>query len=175
MAPIRYFAYGSNMLAERLQARCPSAKPRWVASASNYALTFCKKSKDGSGKATLSSCPTDRRPVFGIVFDLDEYELPKLDKAEGAGNGYDRVDDFQVRIEGCREPLRTVTYIADPAVIDPNLKPYDWYLNLIVAGARQHKLPPQYIQAIEATPSIADPEPGRKSRQEALKLLRSAE
>jgi len=70
--------------------------------------------------------------------------------------------------------LGVVTYIANAASIDPDLKPYDWYLGLIVTGARQHELPPRYIETIEAMPSIADPEPDRKSRLEALKLLGEA-
>lgn len=171
MAPMQYFAYGSNLLTERLQARCPSASARQIARADKYALTFCKKSQDGSGKATLSSCPTAGCRVFGVVFDLDECELSELDKAEGAGKGYDRIEDFQVNVAGLPKPLSVVTYIADPAFIDLTLKPYDWYLSLIVVGARQHELPLQYIAAIEAMPSIADPEPDRKSRLEALKLL----
>lgn len=169
MASVQYFAYGSNMLTERLQERCPSARARQVAWADKYALAFCKRSRDGSGKATLSACPTAGCRVFGVVFDLDECKLPELDRAEGAA--YDRIDDFQVHIVGRREPLRVVTYIANAASIDPDLKPYDWYLKLIVAGARQHELPPRYIKAIEAMPWIADPEPDRKSQREALRLL----
>jgi hypothetical protein len=94
-----------------------------------------------------------------------------LDKAEGAGKGYDRINDFQVHVDDSPKPLSVVTYVADPAFIDPNLKPYDWYWKLIVAGARQHELPPQYMEAIEAMPSIIDPKPDRRSRLEALKLL----
>jgi hypothetical protein len=169
MASLQYFAYGSNMLSERLKARCTSATAQKVARADNYALTFCKKSQDGSGKATISAATGGR--VFGVVFDLEEGELLNLDQFEGAGKGYERKDDFQVEIADCRKPLGVVTYIADPVYIDPNLKPYDWYLSLVVAGARQHGLPPQYIEAIEATLSISDLKPDRKSRLEALKLL----
>ncbi len=168
---MQYFAYGSNMLTERLRARCPSARAPQVAWADKYALAFCKKSQDGSGKATLSWRPTAGCRAYGVVFDLDECALPALDKAEGAGKGYDRIDDFQVHVAGLPKPLSVVAYIADPASIDLTLKPYDWYWKLIVAGARQHELPPRYIEAIEATPSIADPKPDRKSRLEALKLL----
>ena len=169
MATIPYFAYGSNMLTERLQSRCPSARFRQLARADGQALVFLKKSKDGSGKATLSACPTAGSPVFGVVFDLDEFELATLDTFEG--EGCRRVTDFHVQGAGCREPLEVVTYVADAAFIDPTLKPYDWYVRLIVAGARQHLLPPQYISALEATPSVADPKPDRVSRLEALKLL----
>ena len=170
MSLIQYFAYGSNMLTERLQARCPSAEARLVASADNYALAFCKKSQDGSGKATLSSCLAPPCRVFGVVFDIDRNELLRLDKSEGKGKGYDRIDNFRVHADGQPE-MPVITYIASFDSIDPNLCPYDWYLNLVLAGARQHGLPAQYIEAIKTTPSAGDPEPNRASRLEALKLL----
>lgn len=169
MVTIQYFAYGSNMLTERLRARCLSAKAQGVASADNYVLAFCKKSRDGSGKATL--CPAARGQVFGVVFDLDESELPKLDEAEGAGNGYDRIEDFQVHMAGSRAPRSVVIYIANSVFIDQSLKPYDWYVKLVVAGARQQGLPLQCTDEIEAMQSIADPKPDRKSRLAALRLL----
>lgn len=169
MAVIQYFAYGSNMLTERLLTRCSSSKALGVARVDSYALAFCKRSRDGSGKATL--CPETERQAFGVVFDLNESELRNLDEAEGAGNGYDRIVDFQIRIEGLQEPQRAITYLAPPSFIDQDLKPYDWYLKLVLAGARQHGLPLQYIGEIEAMPSITDPKPNRKLRLEALKLL----
>jgi hypothetical protein len=169
MTLIHYFAYGSNMLAERLQQRCASAKARQVAYADNWALTFSKRSQDGSGKATISPATGSR--VVGVIFDLDECELPMLDKSEGAGKGYDRKDNFPVHVADSQEPLNVVTYIASPSCIDLNLEPFDWYLNLVIAGARQHALPPEYVSALEATPSTTDPDPNRQSRREAMELL----
>ncbi len=169
MALIQYFAYGSNMFTERLRARCSSAQPRGVAYADNLVLGFCKKSGDGSGKATL--CPEAGHQVFGVVFNLNENELAKLDEAEGAGSGYDRIDDFWVRIQGSHDLERTFTYLAPPAFIDQSVKPYDWYLKLVLAGARQHRLPLQYVGEITAVQAVADPKRNRKSRLEALKLL----
>lgn len=171
MTSILYFAYGSNMLTERLRARCKSATIRCTAAIDGYRLAFSKKSRDGSGKATLSPCSDAGCRVFGAVFDLEASELPKLDEAEGAGNGYDRINDFQVYVDGLLGPLNVITYIAASASIDPSLKPYDWYLKLIVAGARQHQLPPQYVAAIEAVQSMPDPKPKRESRLKALELL----
>jgi hypothetical protein len=53
-----------------------------------------------------------RRPgrVFGVVFDLDESELPVLDRFEDAGKGYDRRDGFPVYIAGSLGPFSVVTY-----------------------------------------------------------------
>ncbi len=169
MGAIQYFAYGSNMLTERLRARCSSAQARGVVCADNFVLGFCKKSRDGSGKATL--WPETARQAFGVVFDLNENELKNLDEAEGAGNGYDRIDDFRVRIQGSHELQRAITYLAPPTFIDQSLKPYDWYLKLVLAGAWQHRLPSQYIGEIRAMQTVADPKRNRKSRLEALKLL----
>ncbi len=172
MAVIQYFAYGSNMLSERLHARCPSARVRGVAFVDNYSIAFWKRSQDGSGKATLS--PSIGGRAAGVVFDLDVTDLVSLDTAEGAGTGYDRVSKFLVRMESSGEQLATITYLASPSSIDQELKPYDWYWKLVLAGARQHDLPLGCVRKIEAMPWVEDPEPKRPSRIDALKLLGEA-
>jgi gamma-glutamylcyclotransferase len=167
--PISYFAYGSNMLTRRLLKRCPSAAPRQVACVDQRSINFLKKSDDGSGKATLASAIGDR--AFGVIFDLDRSDLPELDRFEGAGRGYDRVDDFAVRIVGSHEPITAVSYLANPSFIVPGLRPYDWYLDLVIAGACEHKLPPDYIARLKTTPARTDPVADRQSRLKALALL----
>lgn len=62
MASVQYFAYGSNMLTERLQARCNSAIVRCVASADEYRLGFSKKSQDGSGSQRRVPAPNMHSP-----------------------------------------------------------------------------------------------------------------
>ena len=54
-----YFAYGSNMLTERLKARVSSATPIGKANLSDHGLRFHKKSKDGSGKCDIIKSPDD--------------------------------------------------------------------------------------------------------------------
>ena len=50
---IPYFAFGSNMLLERIKKRVPSARVLGNATLGGYALRFNKLSKDGSGKANI--------------------------------------------------------------------------------------------------------------------------
>jgi len=169
MKKVRYLAYGSNMLTERLQARCPSATPRGIARVDNYVLSFSKKSRDGSGKATL--LPKTGEVAFGVIFDLNETELVKLDTAEGAGQGYDRIDSFSAHDEMSEGIVQVVTYLSDAASLESTLKPYDWYLCLVIVGARQHNLPQGYVDAIQSIRPTTDPKPGRKTRQEALRFL----
>jgi len=50
---VPYFAYGSNMLSDRLCSRSPSARaigPAWLP---NWQMMFNKRSIDGSAKANL--------------------------------------------------------------------------------------------------------------------------
>lgn len=67
-------------------------------------------------------------------------------------------------------PLRAWAYYATS--IDLNVRPYDWYRDLVIAGAREHGLPPEYIQALEAVPAIKDLDVRRAAQ--ARELLRSS-
>lgn len=147
MGTFLYFAYGSNMLTERLSAskRCPSAKPVGIAYAPGHTLTFTKKSLDLSGKATLTEAKDSRQ--HGVLFEIDYSEVPDLDREEGCSSGYGRNDTFPVvRPDG--EQIKAVTYLASKP--EPGLTPYDWYLALIVAGAKQHELPAAQIEALRS-------------------------
>jgi hypothetical protein len=167
MAQFRYFAYGSNMLIEWLGGRCPSATAQQVGWVDDWALTFSKMSTDGSGKATIF--PKAGSRVFGVVFEIDLAERQALDAAE---KGYSRRDHFPLQVANTSSPLFATTYLAENTQIDLNLKPYDWYLGLVIAGARQQQLPLEYISTLEAEPSRMDGRTDRKIRLEAIKVLR---
>lgn len=67
--------------------------------------------------------------------------------------------------------MQVTTYIANPHFIDRGLQPYDWYLALVLAGARQYHLPTPYLDILSATPTRADPEINRPAHIEARNLL----
>ena len=174
MEHFTYFAYGSNMLRERLRRRCQSAKAIGVAVASGYVLKFSKGSDDKSGKATLVISTEPKRQVFGELFDIEDGDLCKLDEAEGKGKGYNRCDKFSVTVAPDWKQAQVTTYIASACAIDDSLKPYDWYLALAIAGALQHKLPETWIAKLREFHYIADPKPNRKRRKIAIGDLKLA-
>jgi gamma-glutamylcyclotransferase len=49
--------------------------------------------------------------------------------------------------------------------------PYNWYHELVVAGAEQHALPDSYIAKLREERSVNDPQPDRDSKVEAEKVL----
>lgn len=155
------------MLTQRLRARCPSATVLGTATAQGYDLQFSKPSIDGSGKATLTSAEHTNTP--GVLFKIERRHLQALDRAEGAGKGYDRFDDFEVHLHSGDGAEAVVTYLATET--NAGLSPYDWYLGLVLAGAHQHALEDAYIGRLRAHLHEFDSNLDRPSRIDALKAL----
>lgn len=146
------FSYGSNMLTARIQERCHSASCLGVAELRGYELRWHKRSrKDGSAKCDVIATQEDGARVYGVVYALPLSEKPGLDDAEGLGFGYDEIQ-VSVVVDGGRTDA--LCYTATD--IDSRLKPYTWYVALVVGGARQHGLPPDYVSQLAATEAVQD-------------------
>lgn len=162
-----YFAYGSNMLTARLTARCPSARVIGTAIASNHALEFTKPSKDESGKATLINTVAQDIHTPGVLFEIAESERRKLDKAEG--EGYASHDQFEVKLAASDETVMATTYLASRT--EAHLKPYDWYLALVIAGVHHHELEAGHARRLRQIRYEVDGDLTRKGRADALRAL----
>ncbi|MEJ2388678.1 MAG: gamma-glutamylcyclotransferase, partial [Chromatiaceae bacterium] len=57
-------------------------------------------------------------------------------------------------------------YVA--TAIEPNLRPYDWYKGLVVAGAMENGLPPAYVEWLRTFDSQPDPDAARREHNEKL-------
>ena len=158
------------MLNERLIKRCPSAKPIGIAHAPNHSVNFSKIGADKSGKATLYKHAGAQQ--FGVLFNINSNDLVSLDVAEGVNFGYERRDDFLVIRSNDQTKIRTTTYLA--LKIDTNLSPFDWYLDLVIAGAKQHGLPTAQISKFQETKFQPDNKENRKGRLEALEVLKNS-
>lgn len=154
------------MLEPRLRARCPSARLIGAASCAGHDIAFDKIGLDGSGKATLMGWAGGT--VRGGLYQLDARDIEALDLFEGVGLGYDRIE-LEVT-QGPRVHL-AFTYQAGPRFRQPGLPVFDWYLDLVLAGARQLALPDAWIARLAAIEAEPDPLPDRDRRAEALALL----
>lgn len=165
-----YFAYGSNMLTKRLQNRCPGAVSKERAYADDWTVKFRKPSKDLSGKATLS--PKNGCQTPGMLFEIPDAEVCSLDKYEGVGYGYERCDTFYVRLAESGRIVPVATYLATHT--KPDLKPYDWYLALVIAGAREHIPDEDHHKMLRQVTYMRDPLCDREERSKAKKVLDQA-
>jgi gamma-glutamylcyclotransferase (GGCT)/AIG2-like uncharacterized protein YtfP len=167
-----YFAYGSNMLEQRLKERVKSAEFFSNAWIRGYEVRFRKISIDDSGKADLVQTGNPEDIVHGVVYQFDPADWHALDKHEGATRnnpGYDRVP---IRVHTDSGSRDVTTYLAQKERIDESLKPYTWYRDLILCGAEQHGLPEDYRQKIGNNTGIPDPEENRPGKIEAERQIR---
>lgn len=147
-----YFAYGSNMDWTQMQQRCPSACFLRLATLRDRQLAFTRKSVSrGCGVADVVHAVGER--VWGVVYEIEETEVGKLDECEGYLPGRDRnaywrrectvfVDD------DTQNPLACTSYFATPQPEPP--LPSRAYVHHLLDGARHWGLPAEYIGQLEA-------------------------
>ncbi|QIT54022.1 gamma-glutamylcyclotransferase [Aquisalimonas sp. 2447] len=160
----RYFAYGSNMLPARLLERTPSAVPVGVARLSGHAMRFHHVSR-GDGTAKCNIVPANAGHVWGVVYDLPAAEQPALDRAEDLGSGYEIEER---RVLAGDDSLTVFCYVALPGTIDPAASPFRWYRDIVLAGARLHRFPDDYLRRIAGEPAIEDPDARRDAHHRRL-------
>jgi gamma-glutamylcyclotransferase len=168
---MKYFAYGSNMLEVRFKhrSRAPSASCIGVGMLRGYQIRFHKKGKDGSAKCNALKTDNLGDVVYGVVYHVADKEMLLLDKEEDVERGgYSRTRVNIDMLNGSRE-LLVACYFANPKFIDDSLPPFEWYKALVVAGARQHNLPKEYVQILCKPLDIYDTD--KERTEKALDLL----
>lgn len=162
---IYYFAYGSNLHPLRLTERVSSAKLVGGVHVTGYQLKFHKQGQDDSGKCNLLHTGIASDIVHGAIYTLAAGHKRLLDEFEGKGLGY---IDGQINILHQSQKIRCFTYLAQEDYIIDSLKPYHWYKQLVIHGARYLKFPDSYLSGIESIESLEDPEIDRRQNHDEL-------
>ncbi|XP_007547772.1 gamma-glutamylcyclotransferase a [Poecilia formosa] len=156
-----YFAFGSNLLRERLQLKNPSASFVSTGRLKDYKLNFglweehVENSWHG-GVATIESCQGEE--VWGVVWTLSNENLPTLDKQEGVSQG--NYSPLEVSVETDQGVKQCRTYQMNNFHACP---PSPQYKEVVCMGAAQNGLPKEYLERLQAIqtnnysgPSILD-------------------
>jgi len=131
----KYFAYGSNMLVQRLQQRVCSAVDHGTAWLEDYAWCCNKLGMDGTAKANLVSQPGAR--VFGVLYSIHPDDWALLDRIEG---GYKRLEFDVCSTDTVHKAWGYISTL----LTDKEAK--SAYLEYILQGAQEHHLPQEYIE-----------------------------
>ena len=140
---VRYFAYGSNMDAAQMAQRVPGARAQGRARLPGYRLRCDKLGRDGSAKANVRV--EQSQSVWGVIYEISPEDLLNLDRFEG---GYRRAVAQVTLPSGSSVDCQIYIYIG--AKTDPALRPNRRYRDTMVRGARQHGLPRECIDGLEA-------------------------
>jgi gamma-glutamylcyclotransferase (GGCT)/AIG2-like uncharacterized protein YtfP len=137
-----YFAYGSNLATRRMRERVPGARAHGRARLAGFRLVSDKPGRDGTAKLNLVRDAAAM--VWGAVWALRAEDLVALDRFEG---GYERV---AVTVGAEAGPLAATTYASPLRSADSGLARA--YKALVLAGAREHGLPPEWLAFLESLP-----------------------
>ena len=145
-----------------MRERTPSARAIGPAVLRGFVLRWNKRStRDGPASAASRSRPEDL--VWGVKYEVNAEDKNAIDRFEGLGAGY---EERRVVVEFDGGPVEAWAHYATD--IDPTIKPYDWYRDLVIGGAREHSLPEVYIRELEAVPVMEDADRERAGKMRAL-------
>ena len=159
---MRYAAYGSNLHPHRLGRRLESARLLGTSFLSGWSLYFHKRGMDRSAKCNIRPGSTG---VHLAIYEISVEDKLILDEIEGLRYGYSDTILYIPEFGDC------LSYVAVESHIEESLEPYDWYKELVVAGARLHGFPEDYLNRIERT--LAKPDPDAVRSADRWKLVAS--
>ena len=86
----------------------------------------------------------------GILYEIEESDLSKLDKFEGNPSHYRRTRIY-VKLDNGEE-VEATTYIAQPGKVNSGLKPIKEYLNNLLKGC--DLLSKEYCEKLRRMPTL---------------------
>lgn len=153
-----YFAYGSNLLANRIHVNNPTAVRAGIGKLENYRLDFIRFARYWRG-AIATIVPTENDTVWGAIWEISLVDLPKLDRQEGVASGaYVVLNVDVVLLDGGRRKCRTYMQSAVPEqrvslkYLPMERRPSWIYLKTIITGAAESGLPEDYQEFLKAIP-----------------------
>lgn len=137
---ILYFAYGSNMDEKQMKQRCPGSKLICRAVLKDYKLAFSIYSpKRKCGCADIIKNKDSE--VWGLVYNLNQNDLDKLDAFEMHPTKYKRLT-CEVK-----DDLGNLLVVETYEVVDKSLKhlgPSRHYHDILVKASHKHNFPDSY-------------------------------
>lgn len=145
-----YFAYGSNMDAKRMQLRGVAFSKRVRAVLKGYRLEFNKVSSHNAREGFANIVRDENSQVEGVLYEISEDGLRKLDNYEGYPHHYNRIKVFVLLDDGSQ--VEAVAYIAQPDKTREGLKPSRAYLSHLLAA--EDVLSPSYIEKLKSVRTL---------------------
>ena len=126
-----YIAYGSNINLEQMAYRCPHSKVMGTSEIKDHELEF-------RGVATI--VPKENTSVPVLIWELDERDLPTLNRYEGWPRLY-RQEIMPFELNG--HFYKGMAYLMNRGEISP---PSQQYYNTILQGYRENGLDESFLQ-----------------------------
>lgn len=139
-----HFAYGSNLSAKFLRQLCPTAVFQMKAELPNFRIAFPFYSqKRQGGISSIISAPGEI--VRGVLYEVTQQEMEEKDVAESVPQGLYVRETYLVLGEDRRWHSADLYRCAKPT---GPYTPARSYVELMLEGAEEHQLDPNYIKEL---------------------------
>lgn len=130
---MKYFAYGSNMSSKRMYERKIDFSYRESGILKNYKLVINKISYKNPEIGFANIIKDNESEVEGIIYDVNEKDIKKLDKYEGYPKHYSK---YFIEIKSEDDKYKNcLIYIANPEwVVTGEIKTMKGYKDYILEG-----------------------------------------
>jgi len=151
-----YFAYAAELGPEQMKSRAPRSSVVGLAELRDHRIAFTQFSQDwGGGVASVQAAHGES--VWGVLFEVTDADLASLDTHENfrePGNQHNSYEREHVWVELVRAddgslPRRLRAWIYVGKAWNPTA-PSTRYRDAIVRGAKQHRLPDDYVERLSA-------------------------
>jgi len=140
-----YFSYGSFLDSENLKKHVPNARYVKRAILPDFEVQFNFLSNTYDGGVTGVE-PVTGRKALGVLYDVPPDEIEKLDVVEGVpADIYYRETVTVVDEDGNEHRAETYRTTNPKGPFTPTKR----YLGLMIKGAKEHGLDPDYIKELE--------------------------
>ena len=138
---INYFGYASNLKTSVLESRIGnSIADKITGRLIDYGFRFNRRNEDGTARANI--LVSESEDVFGVIYRINEKNRDVLLKTEP---GYHLI---LVSVETDFGIEQAHTFISDEDT--EGIYPEAGYLKTIVQGAKEHRIPEEYIDFIKS-------------------------
>lgn len=148
-----YFAYGSNLLQEKLfdRADC-SPREQTQARLQDWRLAFTLKAIPMLEPSMATVEEATGAVVHGMAWHIDEAEFERIRVSEGGGKFYTVVDVELEAYDGRKLEAKTLALLQEKMRFSRDMPPSRRYLDMIRDGAVRHALDPDYCHRLIARP-----------------------
>ncbi len=156
-----YFAYGTNINLKDLGDWCELHKIRHIrilskqpAILKDFKLTFDHYSEEyNCGIANVH--PQPEGLLHGVLYNILDEDYWVIKRKNGVPGLYEEYDDPITVYLYDRAPVHRVKlfYVSEERC-QPDLKPSEEYLKIIIEGARMENLSPAYVSKLESIPTL---------------------
>lgn len=157
-----YFAFGSNLLSNRIHIQNKTATRKGIGCLNNYQLDFgtIKNFSKFWNGVPATIIPKQGSQVYGAVWEINVDQLSELDRQEGVECGIYQPLSIKISVESYEDQsvqeivCRTYQLVHNPEVLENCDRPFErqpskTYLNVILNGACETKLSEKYFEFLK--------------------------